>query len=254
MTQHELLALYNGVPCGALRVQCGVPHLLAVSTCTSTMDLAHQLATDGAPHGSLVVADAQETGRGRSGKSWVSDRDAGVWASVLLREPGDAPPGVLALRVGLALADALDAESRQRIRVKWPNDLLVGEEKLAGILCEARWRGAVMEWIVVGVGVNVQTSAHVQSSTGLQSSARRASVLVAVARAIMQAADRSGPLDADELAHFAARDVARGRAIVSPLEGMVLGITNRGGLVVRTARDDEEVIAGSLRFRSPAEV
>jgi len=104
-----------------------------------------------------VLADEQTAGRGRQGRSWHSPAGAGVWLVALLR-PAEAPSmGALAIRVGLALVDAVgEIAPRAAPRLKWPNDLIVRHRKAGGILCEARWQGGTLGWVAVGIGVNVR--------------------------------------------------------------------------------------------------
>jgi BirA family transcriptional regulator, biotin operon repressor / biotin---[acetyl-CoA-carboxylase] ligase len=254
MTGSTVLSMYDDIPCDVLQRRSGSPQLVVVDRCASTMDLAHTLAADGAPHGTSVVAEEQGAGRGRTGKAWVSTRGAGVWVSVLLRRSAATPAGVLSLRTGLELAHALDGLSATTIQLKWPNDLFVGGRKLAGILTEARWRGDQLEWIVVGVGINVSATAADTSVATLSPGARRGEVLISAIECVLGAAGHSGDLSADELARFAARDLAIGRDVESPLAGTVVGITARGGVRIRTATGDAIAVAGSLVFRSsPAE-
>ncbi|MBC7841265.1 MAG: biotin--[acetyl-CoA-carboxylase] ligase [Gemmatimonadaceae bacterium] len=250
MSHGTELSRYDDTPCDIVRMRAGASHVLAVEQCTSTMDLAHELAADGASHGTVVVADEQGSGRGRTGKSWVSGRGAGVWASVVLRQRGDAPAGVLSLRVGLQLAQALDARVATTVQLKWPNDLFLDGRKLGGVLTEARWRGDLLEWIVVGVGVNVRDAGVAPPVAALGEAVRRADVLVDVIHAILTAAESSGELSANELMQFAQRDLARGRTVTAPLEGTVLGITPRGGVQIRTHAGDAVAMAGSLVFRT----
>jgi BirA family biotin operon repressor/biotin-[acetyl-CoA-carboxylase] ligase len=110
---------------------------------TSTNDRARALAARGAPHGTLVTADAQTAGRGRQGRTWTAPPGRALLLSLLLR----AYDPLLPLRAGLAVADLCpDA------LVKWPNDVLVDGRKLAGILVETRPQDG---WAVLGIGVNV---------------------------------------------------------------------------------------------------
>jgi BirA family transcriptional regulator, biotin operon repressor / biotin---[acetyl-CoA-carboxylase] ligase len=246
------LEAYGGVAVATLRAQCGASQLVAVAQCESTMDLAHDLAGAGAEHGTVVVAESQGAGRGRSGKSWLSAAGGGVWASVLLRTPaGDAPPGVLSLRVGLALAAALESGTPHPIQLKWPNDLLLERRKVAGVLTEARWRGTTLEWIVVGVGVNLTVPEGGTVSSALPPTARAGDVLVQVARAVMQAGQCAGALSGAEIAAYARRDVAVGRRVVEPLNGVVRGIDRSGGIVIDTADGEQVAVSGSLIFHSP---
>lgn len=251
MTSHgTVLSRYDDTPCDVLCTRAGASRIIAVEQCTSTMDLAHDLAADGAVHGTVVVAEEQGAGRGRTGKSWVSAREAGVWASVVLRQRVDAHTGVLSLRVGLQLAQALDARVATPVQLKWPNDLFLDERKLGGVLTEARWRGDVLEWIVVGVGVNVRDNSAAPPVASLGDGVGRADVLVDVIRAVLTAAGCRGELNATEVAQFAQRDLARGRSVTSPLDGTVLGITPRGGVHIRTSTGDAVAVAGSLVFRT----
>ena len=111
-----------------------------------------------APDGALVSADQQTAGRGRLGRSWSSPAGRDLYASVILR-PGvpAAGFGALALAVGVGLREGLlgvFGGALGELALKWPNDLLLGGRKLAGILCESRWRGREVE-VVVGFGINV---------------------------------------------------------------------------------------------------
>ena len=140
------------------RGRLGVPlHLMRVTT--STNDDAHRGATEGASHGPTWVAEAQSAGRGRRGRTWLSLDGDGLLFSVLLRlscEPSRLPP--LALLAGLAVRDAV-ARAAPGIdpKIKWPNDVLVGPRKLAGVLIEAVTVGARVDAVIVGIGINVHT-------------------------------------------------------------------------------------------------
>ena len=116
----------------------------------STNLRARELAGAGAPHGTLVTAAEQTAGRGRQGRAWSAPANSSLLMSLVLRDP----PPLLALRAGLAVADvaqAVDATGRAA-QVKWPNDVLVGSGKVAGILVEGRPQEA---WAVLGIGLNV---------------------------------------------------------------------------------------------------
>jgi BirA family transcriptional regulator, biotin operon repressor / biotin---[acetyl-CoA-carboxylase] ligase len=109
----------------------------------STNARARELADAGAPHGTLVTASEQTAGRGRQGRTWVTPPGTAIAASLVLREFDDLLP----LRAGLAVADLAGPTAR----VKWPNDVLLGGRKVAGVLAEAR----APVWAVLGIGVNV---------------------------------------------------------------------------------------------------
>lgn len=180
----------------------------------STMDAAHRLAEQGAPHGTAVAAREQTAGRGRRGRAWDSAR-GGLWLSVIGRPAVATGMEHLSLRVGLALAEALEREAggRFRIAIKRPNDLLVAGRKLAGILCEARWEGPVPAWVVVGLGLNVANPLPPDlPATSLAALGIEASVDTLagpVARAMAEATLVAGPLSADEEGRIAAREAPR---------------------------------------------
>ncbi|MFV8750477.1 biotin--[acetyl-CoA-carboxylase] ligase [Nannocystaceae bacterium ST9] len=127
---------------------------------TNDRALAWLASPLGPPDGTLVTADAQTAGRGRLGRVWSSPAGRDLYASVVLR--CGRPPvglGALSLAVGVGLREGLlrglaGVEGLPALGLKWPNDLLLGERKLAGILCESRWRGGEVD-VVVGFGVNV---------------------------------------------------------------------------------------------------
>ncbi len=124
------------------------------STGSTNADLAER-ATAGAPEGTVLAAEEQRAGRGRLGRQWVSPPRSSIMVSVLLR-PAGVPPsqrGWLPLLAGVAAATAVNRLTPVRAGLKWPNDLLVGERKLAGILAEQSG-----DAIVVGLGLNVSTT------------------------------------------------------------------------------------------------
>jgi BirA family biotin operon repressor/biotin-[acetyl-CoA-carboxylase] ligase len=129
-----------------------IEHLAVVA---STNDRLKEKAREGAPEWTVVHADRQTAGRGRAGHRWASP-EGNLYVSVLLR-PGLAPPLVplLPLAAGVALAEAL-AELQVEVRLKWPNDVIAGDRKLAGILVEAATGALGVEAVVVGLGVNVR--------------------------------------------------------------------------------------------------
>jgi BirA family biotin operon repressor/biotin-[acetyl-CoA-carboxylase] ligase len=128
--------------------------LVARAEVESTNDVAWDALAGGTPDGTAVVADAQTRGRGRAGRSWHTAPGRGLALSVVLHLGCDPrPSGMLPLVAGLALARALERLGA-RGQLKWPNDLLIGGRKVAGILCERR-RVSSGDAVVVGVGVNV---------------------------------------------------------------------------------------------------
>ena len=123
---------------------------------TSTNDVAKQMAARGAPEGSLAVAEEQTQGRGRLARMWFSPPGAGLYVSIILR-PLLLP--VHATRIvslaAVAVAEILIAATGLAVRVKWPNDVLVGGKKIAGILAEAAVEMDAVDYVVIGIGLNV---------------------------------------------------------------------------------------------------
>ncbi len=127
----------------------------------STNNCARQLADQGAAEGTLVIAESQTAGRGRRGRSWVSPPRRGIYLSMIARphlSPAEAPQ--MTLLTAVALSNAIMSQTELSVRIKWPNDILVGEGKVAGILTELRTEMDLVNYIVIGVGVNVNTPAR----------------------------------------------------------------------------------------------
>lgn len=224
--------------------------IIQLDEVTSTLDVAHDLAAKGADAGTLIVADTQTAGRGRMGRSWRSEKGAGAWLTLIERPRDASALDVLSLRVGLALAPALDEFSVAPIQLKWPNDLYVNNRKLAGILIEARWREGVPEWVAIGIGINLRPPASEARAIGLREGTSREDVLMAIVPGLRHAASLTGPLTDAERDAFAARDWAKGRRCREPVVGTVQGIDASGALLVALAsgapHDVTAVRAGSL--------
>ena len=212
------------------------------------MDDAHGVASVGAPAGTVVLADRQAAGRGRNGRRWASESGQGIWMTILERPNDPNAVDVLSIRVGLRAAKALDRFAASSVGLKWPNDLFIGDGKVAGILIEARWRANRIDWVAIGIGVNVREPRGVASAVALSDGVERVQVLEELVPAIRSAAAARGALTASELSAFADRDVARGRACVEPAPGEVQGINERGELLVATRSGVRAFRDGSLTF------
>ena len=235
---------YDGVDAASLRDRLGLPRVVLHDVVRSTMDEAHALAAEGAPGGTAVLADMQVAGRGRQGREWRSEAGQGVWVTIVERPVDTSGIEVLSLRVGLALAEGLEPLAPGRISLKWPNDVYVGHQKLAGILIEARWRDGRLDWVAIGVGVNVRPPAGAGAS--LREGITRLDALARVVTAIRTAAAAAGALDDAELARFHARDLAVGRTATAPSPGIVAGIDASGALTIVGPRGARRHRAGSL--------
>jgi BirA family biotin operon repressor/biotin-[acetyl-CoA-carboxylase] ligase len=208
----------------------GIP-LHVLRTTTSTNDEAHRAAKEGASHGTTWVAETQSAGRGRRGRTWLSPDGDGLLFSVLLRlgcAPSRLPP--LALLAGLAVRDAAArAAPDADVKIKWPNDVLVGSRKLAGVLVEAITVGGRVDAVIVGIGINVHTRSFPDEIRD------RATSIALESRGAPLARAARAHLLADVLATFE-RDldgvVANGLAQVRP------GLERADGLYGRGVRSD----------------
>jgi BirA family transcriptional regulator, biotin operon repressor / biotin---[acetyl-CoA-carboxylase] ligase len=193
----------------------------------STSDRARELAANGAPHGTLVTADAQTAGRGRQGRTWTTAPGTALLMSLVLRDA----PELLPLRAGVAVAQAIGPEAQ----IKWPNDVLVDGRKVAGILAEARPSDG---WAILGIGVNVAIElsdlpGELRDRAGTLGR-RRADVEPCLA-ALLGELKRALELDAGAvLDAVRARDALRGRPIAwgDDRHGVADGIDGEGRLVV----------------------
>lgn len=218
------------------------------------MDVLHALAEEGAPAGTIVIAGEQLEGRGARGRAWHSP-PGGLWMSALYRPPAGGGVDVMSLRVGVALATALDPFVASPIQLKWPNDLILEDRKVGGILCEARWQGNLPGWVAVGIGLNVRNPIPAELRLAAVSLAQQRSdvqiedlvpPLVAALRRLDLDPDR---LSTDELDRFASRDWLSGRRISRPLSGTVSGLAADGALLVRTADGcDQSLRTGSVEL------
>jgi BirA family biotin operon repressor/biotin-[acetyl-CoA-carboxylase] ligase len=125
----------------------------------STNAVAKAIAAKGAPEGALVVAGAQKEGRGRKGRTWFSPPGLGLYASLVLRP--HLPPSeafTFSLMSALAVADGIASlDDRLHPAVKWPNDVLIKERKVSGILIELATEADLLDYVIVGFGINVNT-------------------------------------------------------------------------------------------------
>ncbi|MBC7791158.1 MAG: biotin--[acetyl-CoA-carboxylase] ligase [Anaerolineae bacterium] len=242
---------YEGHSADDLRAILRVPRLELRDVVASTLDLAHELARSGAPAGTLVLADAQTEGRGRGGRAWTSEAGSGIWLTLLERcNRGSAD--LVSIRLGLLVAQAIDIYAGGTVLLKWPNDLYVEGGKLAGILVESRWRGDQIEWMAIGMGINLRAPAGVPGARGLRPGTSRIDVLRAIVPAMRAAAAAAGPLSEEEMRNLETRDMARGRRCSQPASGRVCGISADGTLAIHSAAGVVLAHAGSLVLEDEA--
>ncbi|HWP39056.1 MAG TPA: biotin--[acetyl-CoA-carboxylase] ligase [Gemmatimonadales bacterium] len=254
---------YDGLSESELAARVSARRCLVLERVGSTLDVVHQLAADGAPAGTVVLADEQLAGRGQRGRKWLSPPGSGIWLGYLVRSDGPVG-GVMSLRVSLAAVAAL-GELDVPAAVKWPNDVMLGSKKLAGILCEARSGGSSGAagadeasgggrgngWVAVGIGINVRgpVPAEVADTAAAISEVQPHVTRVDVLQRLIPKLNALAPaevLTAVERAAYERCDWLAGRRIVEPLKGRVEGVDADGALLVATARGRRRVLAGSV--------
>jgi len=242
-----------------------VPSLEILTATTSTNDVAATFATNGAPAGTTVIADRQSRGRGREGRQWFGRPGHSLLMSVVMR-PADsndaADPSCSPLRVGLAVALAIEDVTGLDMRIKWPNDILaVDGRKLAGILCEGA-SGNDRDWLVAGIGINVTQSPDDfepdirDSATSIRMLGRTATREQLAGRIIDQLRPfriQPPPLDPATLRELELRDALRGRPAVlnDDTQCTVDGIAPDGALRIRRDGRTAIIYSGTIRPAQP---
>lgn len=219
----------------------------AYESTNSTMDIAHRLASSGEPEGTVVVAEGQTKGRGRLGRNWISPKGKGIYASILLRptlQLSEVP--LVTLLVAVAVARAIESETGLRPEIKWPNDVMIKGKKVAGILTELNAELNRVHYVILGIGMNVNTS-----KTGLPAYATSLAEelgfrvdRLALARAFLTQLDRSY---AEFIAHGSQTILEAWRGFASFLgrrvrvavqgrtvDGQAVDVDPTGSLLVRT--------------------
>ena len=234
----------------------------------STNTAAMAAAAEGAPEGSVFLAEEQTAGRGRGAHSWESERSAGVYCSVVLR-PALPPSEVLllALAAGLAVRAAIEqVDPRVLADLKWPNDVLIAGKKVCGILAEMNAEATRVRYIVVGIGINVNQATFPKE---LQSEATSLRLVtgsewsrVELAAALLKSLDREyralvNEKDAPQsiLRQFAEHSTwVQGKQVRIlengfSAEGTTEGLDERGVLRLRTTAGLQTILSGTVRER-----
>jgi BirA family biotin operon repressor/biotin-[acetyl-CoA-carboxylase] ligase len=269
----------------AVRLGPFAGRLTAHESIGSTNDEAARLAGLGAAEGTVVVAEAQTSGRGRSGRNWFSPPGAGLYVSIVLRPaahgvargaPGGPPSSsrFITLAAGVAIAEGILAATALPVELKWPNDIVVREgigrgghgrwRKLAGILTEASATGTELHHVVVGFGINVRPAVYppalAAQVTSLEAESGRtvdrARLLVeALAALWTRYTDLREGREGHVLERWRALSPAATGARVTLLrdgatiEGVTMGLTDAGALAIRLGTGDvEPVISGEVRW------
>jgi BirA family biotin operon repressor/biotin-[acetyl-CoA-carboxylase] ligase len=264
-----LTQLADNERAAAFAAAWAIPFVEYYGAVTSTQDRARLLAESDGPEWALVVADRQTEGRGQRGRAWQAAGGRSLMFSVLLRPDSAEAMALLPIRTGLAIAEAIDSIAitggstpdsnhlRPIVKIKWPNDLLLGNGKLGGVLCEGQIRGDSFH-AVVGVGINVgrfDLERELDSilppaflAEQLGNALDRLEVLGAIVPVLRKRLAIEAPeLTREELDDFALRDWLRGRELKSPVEGVAAGITPRGHLrVERPGGALEKIVGGRI--------
>jgi BirA family biotin operon repressor/biotin-[acetyl-CoA-carboxylase] ligase len=235
----------------------GLPLSWFAST-ASTNDEAKHAVRQGARHGACFVAEAQTAGRGRRGRSWLAAPGQALLFSLVLDPPKAFDPSPLTLAVGLGVHQGVCKHASTPLTVKWPNDLVSGRKKVAGILVEAEQSRGALGAVVVGVGINVHGTTfpeeieHIATSLELLgSTAGRERVLVDVLRGVAHWYERlcQGGVAAI-LGDLGRLDALYGEPIrVDGSEGTGAGFDDAGRLLIRRADGSvHSVLAGTVEW------
>jgi BirA family transcriptional regulator, biotin operon repressor / biotin---[acetyl-CoA-carboxylase] ligase len=207
-----------------LRGDTAEQHFYLFSEVDSTNDSLRELAARGAREGTVVVAEAQRRGRGRRGRPWFSPPGMNIYASVLFRPAIDAEELLsFSFIASLALVDALETFGIQ-VAIKWPNDVLVNGRKVAGTLVDCGMRGAAVDYVILGIGVN-------------------ANIGTAALRAALGPAARFAISLAEVLGH----EVDRNALLAAWLDGVAAWRDRwkgEGSAVLRKAWADRDILTG----------
>lgn len=230
---------------------------------TSTMDVAAALLLDGPARGVVVLADAQTAGRGRRGRTWASPPGSGVYLSLILNPSARAlATSLLTLAAGVGVREGLHAAAGLDAELKWPNDVVVGRRKVAGILAEGAGIGTAGATVIVGVGINVRRSTwppdvaaratSVEAEVGQPVS--RGRIVAEVLAAVL---DRVTGLEREAGDILQAWRVAAPSAVGTPVEwtthkgigrGLTAGVDETGALLIDTDNGIERVLSGEIRW------
>ncbi len=220
---------------------------------TSTMDEAFRLGMEGAPEGTVICAEGQTKGRGRLGRVWVSPKGKGIYCSIILRPqlpPTQMPQ--ITLMTAVALAEAVRFRTSLQPTIKWPNDLLIGSKKFAGILTELRAEVDQVKFVVVGIGLNVNASSSqlLDTSTSLKIETKRTVNRIELFQEILRSLElwyhKMLKGHFDEILDYCRQHSAtlkkrvRLHDAASDTQGEAVGIDNDGGILIR--RDNGTII------------
>lgn len=237
--------------------------LIALDEVDSTSTMAKRLCAADAEHGTLVWARQQTAGRGRLGRTWISP-PGNLYVSLILRPDTDAAQATgLTFVAAVAVAEAVEAllPGEAAVRCKWPNDVMVGGRKIAGILLEsATTPGGVLEWVVIGIGLNVASrpadSETIYPATSLREAGAAEVGVEEALSALCRCLDRRLRCWANEgFAPIGAAWLERAHGLGCPvaircgeeeLRGVFRGLDDDGGLILDQSGTVRRVTAGDV--------
>lgn len=221
--------------------------IFCFDTLDSTNEEAKRQAARGAANGSLFLAEEQTGGKGRLGRAWSSPAGSGLWFSILLR-PGFLPEQTasLTLLVGLAVCRAIRRETGCEARIKWPNDVVIGSRKICGILTEMAAEMDRVDYVVAGIGVNVNVASFPEALKAKATSllleqgfpADRATLLQSILRELEHCLEQQKTNRAAVMEDYRGLCVSLGKKVGftrggAPMTGTAVDISPSGELMVR---------------------
>jgi BirA family biotin operon repressor/biotin-[acetyl-CoA-carboxylase] ligase len=234
--------------------------LRTLAATSSTQDVVRAAVRSGAAPGFCCMAAVQSSGRGRQQRAWVAPPGSSLLASVFVRVPHPRLGGV-PIAAGLAVRAAVEATSGCPGRLKWPNDILVGTRKLAGILCEVEPAApAGGTAVVIGVGVNLQVTSFPEGVNGVSlhevvdSPPSRSALLAAVLGGLAQRLDLLaslgvGGLRGEWMEHAAGiGELVTATSAAGRVSGLVEGIDDDGALRLRNDTGSVRILAGDVHL------
>jgi BirA family biotin operon repressor/biotin-[acetyl-CoA-carboxylase] ligase len=258
---HDLSALNDPQRRKELATNLNIPYVEYHDEIDSTQNRVRELAESGAPDWAVVLADHQTAGRGQHGRTWYSSPGSAILFSVLIRPSSVEAMSLLPIRTALAIVRALHQTHPVReVTVKWPNDLIIGDRKVGGILCEGIIRGE-QQYAVAGVGINIQQFAAPFPDEALMQPAwlrddlrtdiNRLDVLKLMLQELRATVSANEPLLTNrELSQYSQYDWLYGSELLEPVEGTAVGINGHGHLLVKTPSGDiRPAVSGSVRLK-----
>ena len=242
----------------------GAP-LLEFDSLPSTNELAKEMAASGAPEGTTILAREQTLGRGRLGRSWASAAGQGLYMSVILRPAVEARRfAVMTLAAAVSVAETLEGSFAIPADIKWPNDVMVSERKVCGILLETASEGQNLEYAVLGIGVNLSqrefpdelrnsaTSLFLESGRLIEPREFLWPLLDRLQYWYQVSTDGPGPVLArwEQMSSYARGCAVRVTSVAKEFVGLTGGLSESGALIVQLVSGERiDLVSGEVSLR-----